>query len=359
MQADKREVGPGPGNEFSEPPVPAESSHEFPKRKSADQANRRARALSEEEMHMQTEDRSDDGGTADGERDGCEGGTDDGEREGGGESRAMDMLRELVREEGRMEAAEMLGVNYKTLARALGSGMMSRRMGEAVERLLVPGEDGTSGRSRMRDRISALERRMEAVDEELGGTAEEVGRALDRAHKTAGTDLRRLRDEHGRALRALTGRVARLEAAPARAVDSATAGGGNGGDPDPLVVTEEPGEEDERTYGAAWLLVAEWRLLRAEHPGAGRSLSWLETEERVLTLELALLEEHGLTLPPEKEPLRGFGRAGQVNWRRAALADARRAIARRRWLRWVPSLRPWRGRALRVLSTFRAVSGNV
>lgn len=300
---------------------------------------------------MQAENRLDDGGADDGER---EGGGD-----GGGGERAMDMLRELVREEGRMEAAEMLGVNYKTLARALGSGMMSRRMREAVERLLVPGEDGTSGRSRMRDRVSALERRMEAIDEELRGTAEEVGRALDRAHGTAGTDLRRLRDEHGRALRALSGRVARLEAAPARAVDSATAGGRVERDPDPLVVTEEPGDEDERTYGGAWPLVAEWRRLRAEHPGAGRSLSWLETEERVLSLELALLEEHGLTLPPEREPLRGFGRAGQVNWRRAALADARRAIARRRWLRWVPELRPWRGRAVRVLSMFRATSGNV
>ena len=28
-----------------------------------------------------------------------------------------------------------------------------------------------------------------------------------------------------------------------------------------------------------------------------------------------MLEEHGLTLPPEKEPLRGFGRRGQTRWR--------------------------------------------
>ena len=36
-------------------------------------------------------------------------------------------------------------------------------------------------------------------------------------------------------------------------------------------------------------------------------------EERPLTLEMAMLEEHGLTLPPEKQPLWGFGRKGQTS----------------------------------------------
>ena len=48
-----------------------------------------------------------------------------------------------------------------------------------------------------------------------------------------------------------------------------------------------------------------------------------------------MLEEYGLTLPPETEPLRGFGRYGQINWRRTALEDTRRARVRRRWLRWL------------------------
>ena len=82
------------------------------------------------------------------------------------------------------------------------------------------------------------------------------------------------------------------------------------------MVTAEPGGDDEEVYGAAWPAVDEWRRLRAGHTGSGRTLSWLETEENVLTLELALLEDFGLTLPPEREPLRGFGRKGQINWRR-------------------------------------------
>ncbi len=87
-------------------------------------------------------------------------------------------------------------------------------------------------------------------------------------------------------------------------------------------------------YRDAWPLVEEWRRLRAGHPHQGRSLSWLVTEERLLTLELAMLEEHGLTLPPETQPLRGFGRKGQTGWRRKALADTRKALGRRKLLRW-------------------------
>ena len=45
-------------------------------------------------------------------------------------------LRELVREEGRVEAAELLGVNYRTLVRAEESGKITGRMSDALERLL-------------------------------------------------------------------------------------------------------------------------------------------------------------------------------------------------------------------------------
>ena len=103
----------------------------------------------------------------------------------------------------------------------------------------------------------------------------------------------------------------------------------------PLVVTEEPDDDDEEVYGAAWPVIDEWRRLREGHPNSGSTLSWLAAEERLLTMELALLEEFGLTLPPETQPLRGFGRNGQINWRRAALYDTQRALARRRLLRSV------------------------
>ena len=103
---------------------------------------------------------------------------------------------------------------------------------------------------------------------------------------------------------------------------------------DPEIVTDGPAEDDWEVYGDAWPLVEEWRSLRAGHPHQGRSLSWLVTEEKLLTLELAMLEEHGLTLPPETQPLRGFGRKGQTSWRRTALHDTRVALRKRELLRW-------------------------
>ncbi len=104
---------------------------------------------------------------------------------------------------------------------------------------------------------------------------------------------------------------------------------------DPELVTEQTDEYDPEVYGAAWPLVEEWRCLREGHPFQGKSLSWLVTQERILVLELAMLEQHGLTLPPETQPLRGFGRRGQTSWRHTALNDTREALHRRRMLRWV------------------------
>ena len=97
-------------------------------------------------------------------------------------------------------------------------------------------------------------------------------------------------------------------------------------------------------FGEAWELIEEWRGLKANHPSRGRGLDWLRAEERLLTVELALLEEHGLTLPPETYPLKGLDRSAQVNWRRKALEDTLKARKRRELLRRVGrvfTLRLW------------------
>ena len=50
-------------------------------------------------------------------------------------------------------------------------------------------------------------------------------------------------------------------------------------------------------------------------------------------MELALLEDHGLTLPPETYPLKGLDRGAQVNWRQKALDDTRRVLRRKELVR--------------------------
>ena len=243
-------------------------------------------------------------------------------------------LRELVREEGRMEAAELLGVNYRTLVRAEESGKISGRMGDALERLLGTGADPEA--ERLRERVDALEEGLEQLKGGMEELATELRGGLDeiRAAVAEKDDAREQDEDHARRQDGKgAGRIGTTTTPPVvglrakRPVAERLL--------DPEVVTEEQAEDDAEVYGDAWPLVEEWRRLRAGHPHQGKTLSWLVTEERLLMLELAMLEDRGLTLPPETQPLRGFGRKGQTNWRRTALRDTRRALARRKMLRWV------------------------
>ena len=104
--------------------------------------------------------------------DGSGDGTQDAERRR--RLRLGEFLRELVRQEGRMEAAELLGVNYKTLVRAEESGQITGRMSDALERLLGTTDDPELVRQRermgeMEDRMAGLEDGMTALRAELRG----------------------------------------------------------------------------------------------------------------------------------------------------------------------------------------------
>ena len=100
----------------------------------------------------------------------------------------------------------------------------------------------------------------------------------------------------------------------------------------PDLVTKDPAEDDEEVFGDAWPLVEQWRTLWDGHPAVGRGLAWVSRRELILALEVAMLEEHGLTLPPETEPLKGLDRGAQLNWRKKALVDIRRRRSRLVWL---------------------------
>ena len=256
--------------------------------------------------------------------------------------RLSGFLRELVRAEGRMEAAELLGVAYRTLVRAEESGEITGRMNDALERLLGTGDDPEVARLRasigtVEERMASLEAGLETLAEELrdgldGIRAAAPGGPEDEAEAGIAGENAAARDAGDRADGAGVPRVAGLSPDPPFTERRL----------DPELVTGGAADDDPQVYGAAWPLVAEWRGLRADHPDEGGGLSWLETRERLLAVELAMLEEHGLTLPPETQPLRGFARRGQTRWRRRALDDTRRALARRRLLRWIWPPGPWR-----------------
>ena len=247
------------------------------------------------------------------------------------EQRLMTLLREVVAEHGRLRAAELLGVNYKTVKRVLESGRLTPLVRDALERLRVTREE--RGGAVEPEHGGALERRIERLEGGLDAAAGERRSGSHEpdvgAHDAAASPPEVRPGGTGR-----TGEPSVAEPAPAVA--------GMAPRPPiamrrqfPDVVTTEPADDDAEAYGAAWPLVEEWRWLHEAHPHHGRGVRWLEVEARILALELTMLEDHGLTLPPETQPLRGFARKGQTGWRTAALRDTRRALGPARLWRWV------------------------
>ena len=195
-----------------------------------------------------------------------------------------------------------------------------------------------------RDRNDRLEDRLG----DLEGLVEEQGREMRENQRVAGDAIRELREEQAQGLRKMERALAGMNAA------------GEGEEKPsgsqlpktitlrreyPELATLDAADDDEEVFGDAWPLVQEWRELKETHPNEGKSLEWLLTEEWFLSVELALLEEHALTLPPARFPLRGFDRNGQTGWRRKALDDTRRKVRRRKllaWARHVLTLGRWR-----------------
>ena len=254
--------------------------------------------------------------------------------------RLMALLRELARDRGPREAAQALGVDHRTLMSSLESGKLTRRMRVALGKALLEG--GGSPAAEQRERNDALEGRLKEVE----GRVEALGKDMHRGLAAVQGEVKALRGERAQEMR----RLAQAEAGRGARGEAVEAGGAVGKPQGrtslrreyPELVTLEPADDDEQVFGPAWPLIVEWRGLKDSHPNRGSSLSWMVTEERFLSVELALLEEHGMTLPPETYPLKGFDRNGQLNWRRTALYDTRRARAKRELLRRVLTLGLWR-----------------
>ena len=186
---------------------------------------------------------------------------------------------------------------------------------------------------------------------------EVVGNDAGQGLAAVGDEVEALRNEQGQALQRVESRLAKVEGGGGDAGDADMEEGESGpvGRPPqrktrlrrefPELATLEPAEDDADVFGDAWALIQEWRELKETHTSRGRGLEWLRQQQRLLEMELALLEEHRLTLPPETYPLRGLDRGAQVNWRHKALVDTQRARKKREillWLRRVLSLGMWR-----------------
>ena len=245
--------------------------------------------------------------------------------------RLMALLQELVRKRGAKGAARVLEIDPKTVGESIKTGRLSRRTRDALERALQEGVGSAAERQRERNekleaRVDALEqgqddlgkelrRRMASVEGGLASLQRDGPQGTGAGHAGAGPSPDAADGKDGS-----SGRDKKPPARPSMRREY------------PDLATLEPADDDEEIFGAAWPLIVRWRELLDTHPEQGEGVEWLTTQEKLLEVELALLEEHGMTLPPEKRPLRDFDRSGQITWRRTALSDTRRELKRAEFL---------------------------
>ena len=252
----------------------------------------------------------------------------------------MGFLRELERQEGRVATAALLGVNYKTVARALDDDRVTGRMADALELLL--GTGGDTELETLRRQVRLLAERVATLEQHGDRPPVDVLPGKERDDVPGESDGGSGDDQERSSVQPGGGN----KGAPAQSPPSAPSVAGLGGRRparlkrvDSELVTREPAEDDPEVYGDAWPLVKEWRELKDRLPVRGRSLSWLTGYERLLTLELAMLEEHGLTLPPQKQPVRdSLSRRNHTRWRWKTLDRTQLSIRKRKLLRWLRRL---------------------
>ncbi len=256
--------------------------------------------------------------------------------------RLLALLRDMIDDGGKVRAAKALGVKYRyrTVSKAVGSGTLTDCMSDALERHLLLG--GGSAAAQQQDRVDALVERVSALERELrGGLEAVVG------------EVKAFREEHARSMRHVERRLVRLEAGRSESETPSPTGAET--EPTkrryvrprtyPQLVTPEAEPDEDLVYGEAAPVIVEWRRVRAEFLKTRATLDRTEVQEPMLEMEIALVGEHELTLPPASFPWDEFDRRDQV-WERTqdlkrVRAERNRALLRR-WLRRVLTFGLWR-----------------
>ena len=236
-------------------------------------------------------------------------------------------LRDLVDREGPVKAAEALGVTYRTVMRAIETNTLTGRMKDALKRRQLEADSAVT------ERLDVLERRQERLEAGLPALAREAEQRLAVLSGAPGEVLdappaRDSQDQVGEPVGA--GREAMNPRKP-EGTPVARDAPPPIGPPEPDVVTREPQDGEDLLFGEAAPLIAEWREARQRLREAEHYIDWLNTQRRICQLEITLISEHWLTLPPSTDPWDDFVRAVELGLREKELrnvrADRRRELA--------------------------------
>ncbi|MYE71128.1 MAG: hypothetical protein F4081_02335 [Dehalococcoidia bacterium] len=274
------------------------------------------------------------------------------------EQALLEHLRDLIDEAGQGGAARQLGVDRKTLWRALDSGRLTPTVTKALER-----RGANPEAARRRSRLDALERRTEALDKDVEG--------LDETVEALREEFRTLADLQAEALRAWERRLSAVEsrraAGSGREPEPPATDPGAGPPPasqapgqpvvgrapvamphrpHPEFVTLRAEEGEELVYGEAAPVIAEWRRQRIAQLDEGASgVEQARARVRMHELGLVLAGEYELTLPLDTFPVDTLRLRDERERCERALRRARRELVRAhcwRFLRRVLTLGVWR-----------------
>lgn len=225
-------------------------------------------------------------------------------------------LWQLVDEHGKVGAAALLRLNFRTLDSALKTEQVSPHVRVAAQRHLGeptdPDAESQSQPAAQREqRTPALEQRVDDLSNEVSALRAVISELQERFAE--GTDSGPL-PEH---LNPLT-----AEPAPplARAYPTVVPGEALPGEVWPDVVQS---------------VVDEWREAQADRATARHTLAWLRASRRLIELELQLADEHQLTLPPADYPWSNARRRRELCTRRAALNQIRLQLFWTKPLHWL------------------------
>ena len=241
----------------------------------------------------------------------------------------LDLLDALVESRGKVAAAEALGVNYRTMMNCYDSRRVSRRMRRALQEFRdargVEVEVGNGDVVSTDSQVEALGKRAAELEEENRVLRELVEAQANRLEELECQVASR---ETGEQLKGDAERVGVAEVDGQRPPPRRGASPLNVG-----VVTLETQHDEEDAFGPAAGLVAEWRSLRNPAARLGSRVERARAAVRRWELEVAMLGDFHLTLPPETEPLDDYRRADHLRWRQEALTEAGREFTRAKRIR--------------------------
>ena len=276
---------------------------------------------------------------------------------GGGEAagdragRLGGLLQDLLRTHGRRRTAELLDLSERTLQRvehAEAGAPLSEQFLRALEDYeasqhgsaalspltpLSPLSMETAAElANLRRRLDRLEHALPENIGNLPGTVDRLQASVERLEQQVAALSRGGDDGDTVASIQSVGKATR--ATGIKTVDSPLR------QYPELVTTEaEPGER--RFYGRAMPAISAWRRARARRGQASATLNTLgkldrlRADERLLELELELVREHGLTLPPADRPWDGLRRQTELRVTREALRRVRHDRRRAQAVHWL------------------------